>query len=1521
MEVIGPIRQSLADEHVIGVDPKLKPDQPGVWRRRINAFTGRAVSDKALTAEQDMRSGLQRLHGMTMTAGVVDGLAITTDGLSIGNKPDEAWLRLSPGLGLARSGEDVTVGSSRRIRLGEVQVVVPRAMADALRSGDDAADLSTPRSTSSSARATGLGRLADDEPLAVRLMPELPHTVAMPLAEAVSKPAATQLPRAAILVAQPVRATIVGRPRDDCPPDPRDDPYSDLQRIDGCRLLLYFWPAEMVAREGGSDYAMPPRNAALRNVLAYRVFDVERSLQGDEMHPWEAWGVPLALVGFADDWKLEFIDRSAVVRKGGAPRNRTAMVPKSGNPQLWQARIEQLVEHLGTMPDLDPKSLRRAFPRIPPAGVLPGTSFDPATRRQRFFPGGFAVTAIPIPRSDLEIAVRGAASLIPYNMAVADQVELLIPVPDQLYEPGLLQTAVVDPAFAEAIEEFEGNRARHLGRRELVRRRFDRLSESVSGKPQSWPEIGSPPSELIAAGLLAPLNVARTRRFAAGATTRVHGVTTQATLTIAAGDTIWFWLKVHDGKTLTGLSLRLASPTNVPGVAPGAPVFGPGVYWGEPAKLPLAFEVTGLAGRDQGDVPESGSWIRLEVLADKPWLPLQANLVGKRISGIEFGQAGGDVEYGAFGKTDAVGNEIVWLADEAPGSGVFTSSVNGDSTGGWPWADVPEPDRGEIPDFGTSRVAEGRLVGAVESLKKEWNQTFLADDMKRLEEVGLDSYLAEVEAKIAATNDAVDVGFIRARSDIYRVRQFMLGADSASRLVTSPSLADLALRDEGARATSEGINKFIETARKRTADEFDFEAVPGRQLPPPPPPSPPLNNSLFLARTMTNNVTMASLRAGAISFVSPAPAPAPTATIATFAPAAIAATPLTTISSFAAMSASSALTLFQPATVAPATSITANRISLAATAYVPRDVRAQRPVPGLVERTISVAERLKPSPAVQALEYAIASKAAVLQTLRSLMEPRTLISRIFGRPPGVPLGDLGVPGFAIRAGLPPSTQAPTLATLFEDQKFEDVGQRKYVDLDVMIEKSDNKHESSYFTAAVNAIDNAIALMRLVEGRIALYESLTDRVRELRDDILGLAGNASVLLRQIDTELEEARHDIATAQMLLEEETARVDALNARRTAILADHVGAIGYRRIRECDTRAPVPLQDILSGLAEQPLAACQREHPDTPDELKRYTALLADSPVKWFPRVAAEVERIDRMEAAAEALEYSRRLATATQALAQESRAIQAHYAHYAHYGAARFMGSALQALHAQQQALIQRRLAKAQIDIAAQVRSLSELHGYLHDIATLSDLSAGKHRYPKLTSMASAEIAGFAEIGGCLHAGFAEVPPVVRLAWAEILSEFDRPADLSNLAGLPRWGELPRQERKNLQALVDYLFSRIDRNNANARDFVNDLVRVAMLLAAHSPVSRMIPARLVQEAPARIGSRLVLTVDTREARKGMVALIRDGKDRLISKAVIDDIGDGQVGARIVSTFIQVSTIVPSMRIELTAQVKKVV
>ena len=1511
MEVVSPITHSLADEHVIGVSPALRPDQPGVWRRRINAFTGRAISDKALTAEQDMRSGLQRLHGLAMTSGIVSGMAVAADRLSLGAAPDKAALRIAPGLALARSGEDVTIHSTRRFDLGTVPVVVPTAMADALRTGAASAVLPTPAPAAESSQAAGFAGLSGDDPMALRLFPALPRTASMTLAEAIGKPAAADMPRVAILVAQPVRATIVGRPRDDCPPDPRDDPYSDLQRIDGCRLLLYFWPSEMTARTSGNDYSLPAPGPARRNQLAYRVFDVERSLQAGEAHPWEDWGVPLALIGFAEDWTLEFVDRSAVVRKGGAPLPRTPMVPKSGNPQLWQARIEQLVEHLAALPDFDSVTLRRSLPRIPPAAVLPGTSWDPLTRRQHFFPGGFAVQAIPIPQSNLELAVRGAASLIPYNMAVADQVELLIPVPDALYEPGLLQTAAVDPAFATAIAEFESNRAAGLSRRELVRRRYDRLMESVSGGAYAWPALSSPLAEINASGLPAPLNASRTRRMTAASAVKIHSVVTEASLSIAAGDTVWFWLYVHDGSKLKGLSLRLA--TGAP------PTFGPGVFWGDSTGLEIAAETAGHAGRRVADLPPEGQWTRLEVAADSAWLASGAGLAGNSIVGVEFAQSGGDIEYAAFGKTDANGNEVVWIADEAPGPGVFRTGNATSAPADWPWTDVAGRDPGDLPEFGTARAANSRLVSAVESFRRDWSQPFLAGDMARLDEVGLDAYLTEVRAKISATNDAIDIGFIRARSDIYRVRQFMLGADSASRLVTSPSLADLALRDEGARATSEGISKFIDAARSNKALGITFdtpEPSPTPSSTPSPAPAPTPVHSLgtfaFASTLMTNNVSLTSVMMESSTVASPpssTPADAPLRAMAVTPARATTFSPITTLQTTTALSIFqpkiATAQVVQPAALSLATPLLVDRISLATDRYVPKDVQAQRPLPGLVERTISVAERLKPSPAVQALEFAIASKGAVLQTLRALMKAGSATGA--SRSPGVPLGDLGVPGFAMKTS---TTPAPTLETLFADQ---DTAGGAYVDLDVMIEQSDSKHESDYFTAAVNAIDNAIALMRLVEGRISLYQSLADRIASVRDEVLGLASQAAALLRSIDSQVEEARHDIATAQMLLDEESARVTALNTRRTSILTDSVSAIGYRRVRECDPGTAAPMQDLLSGFAPSAVATCRGDHPDAPDDLKRYTALIGDAPAKWFPQIAAAVDRIDRLEAAKDALSHSLKLASVAPALAFATSAIPAAI------GPMRFLASALQAMQAQQQTLVARRLSTASFVLPIAAVSLSDVQAQIKETSALSDLAAGKHRNADLTAMAAAEISGFAQIGACLHAGFADVAPVIRLAWAEVLSEFDRPADLHSLAGLPQWGEVPRQQRKDLQNLVDFLFSRIDRGNAKATGYVNDLVRVAMLLAAHAPVSRLIPAKLISEAPARVGSLLTLAVDTRVARKGMVALIRDQGDRLISKAVIDDIGEGKVGARIVSNFMHVSTIVPTMRIELSPQINK--
>jgi hypothetical protein len=326
MEVTGPIQPSLQDEHVIAIDPPLKPDQPGIWRRRINAFTGRALSEKALTAEQDMRAGMQRLHGLSMTAGVVDGLTVMADIDALGAPPANAKLQLFAGIGVTRMGEDVSIGTTRQFALADIPIIVPvdvankltppppqtinpqalRVAATGAAASPDAEDavpkipqfkLARPMLSTGTARLNALRPIRalslpaerDGLPMAKRLLPAAPRQIYGTLGKALEMGAAAQMPRVGILVAQPIDATILGRQTGDCPPDPRDDPYSDLQRVDGTRLLLFMWPSEMSARNSGPDYSLPPIGSLRRNQLAYRVFDMERTFQVEEMHPWEEW--------------------------------------------------------------------------------------------------------------------------------------------------------------------------------------------------------------------------------------------------------------------------------------------------------------------------------------------------------------------------------------------------------------------------------------------------------------------------------------------------------------------------------------------------------------------------------------------------------------------------------------------------------------------------------------------------------------------------------------------------------------------------------------------------------------------------------------------------------------------------------------------------------------------------------------------------------------------------------------------------------------------------------------------------------------------------------------------------------------------------------------------------------------------------------------------------------------------------------------------------------------------------------
>lgn len=1452
MRIVSGIDVPLADEHVIGTDPKLAPSVPGHWRRRINPFTGRSLSDRALTAEQEVRAGMQRLRGQSVSAGVIGGLDVLAEPSALGAAPADAVLQVLPGSGLSRSGEDVIVATPRRIALAGLPVYARIDQLDAIAS-------------KAAAGGTGDGP-PDDDDGSGGLFPARPRRTGPTLGEVLAAPASADLPRAAVLVAEPVTAVLQANPRSLCPPDPRDDPYDDLQRIDGCRLSLYFWPSEMRARRAGEpDYALPLPGPARRNRIAYDIFALEALMAPDEGHPWEALGVPLAVIGFGQDWTLDFIDRGAALRLGGRPRPRTPLVPTGGTPLLWQARVSQFMEQLTALSDFRPAGFAASFRLLPPVGFLPAEMIDLSTRRQAIFPAGFSLSAAPVPLDQIDLAVDESAAMAPIALDVPDQVELLVPVPASVYEPGLLETATVDPAFPRALTRYVADRSDWLVRRELVRRRRDILRDAATGQRPAWPADDLPAAEANPyPDTRAPLTCTRVRRLvAAGGGRELVMLAAGSSLSISAGDTLYAWVRVVDAGGLGALGLRFGRDTWPDGDGD----FSAGVLWGDPASLPMAQGDGSIALRRQGPVPAAGQWVRLSVPADARWTASGAGLAGSVVNGIRLEQRGGTVDWGPVGRITADGMETVWIADDAPpGATLQLRNLDtGAAAAGWPQQAAGDISMVTEGDFGTVEAAGVRQAVAIRDLRARWPQAFLAADLGLLDEGGIDGFAADVGARLKATNDAIDLGFVRARADIYRVRQLMLGADAASRLVTSPALADLAVRDESARARSLDIAGYL-----KTAYQIDFTRDPAAPLDTRPRPA-----DAAAGHAAAGGAVLLQRATFSTQFLTMTTLAQPTFTLQRLDLPVARQTVQKSGASLMAISAAAAM-----------------HGSFA-------NVRDQLALPGLVERTATVAERLPPAPSVEAYNAALASKLTAINTLSGLLGTADT-----ARPRGIALADIQVPGYRWKGANPPP--APriqgSLADILADLAKAATAQ-EYEDQDVL-PASSARHEADYFGAAVRAIDNSIALMRLVEGRVSQYTALLADAQTARDDLVRYIAAADVRLRMIEPEVAEARHDVGVADALLAEEQARVDALNARRKATLAQHATVVMFRRPPCADRIDEIPISDASAALAPSPLVACLGAHDAVPEEIRGYVALFRGAPVAWFPALVGRVRLIDRLEAARAAMAAARARAAA---FADAPVVLPA--------ASGPMLAAVARTTSAQATVLARFRQATLQLDVGAiRAMDLSTLHVALVERGSLADLIAGDHNRPDLAHAAAVELQQLGQVAGCLYDAFGEALPAIRLGWAEILSEYDQPAPLADLGGLPRWGELPLELRRTQQGLVDYLFSRIDRSRDEAEAAMNELVRVCLLMASHAPVDRVIPTRLVAPVPARPGARLDLAVDIRLARIGQVALVRDAASAVIARAVVEDLADGVARARITQSFQPTVTIAAGVRIELS-------
>jgi hypothetical protein len=1090
-----------------------------------------------------------------------------------------------------------------------------------------------------------------------------------------------------ILVLQPVTVRRAGRfdPDDPCDVDETEAAFADEQDIDACQLVFLSWTDE--ALPVGSD-------DTFRNRVAYHLFRLEEQLPFGRVRAWEPEGVPLAAVGFGAGGAVAWVDRYSVVRAGGKAKARTPLIAGAGTAFLWQARLQQMADQLTDQRDTPIGDRIAAYDKLPPAGILPRDAVDLVARTSAFFPSDWAVRAVPLPLEQLDDVIARGAPLAPLRTDLGERVILIVPVPQSVYEPGLLVEEELSPVFDQRIDEFEEERDAARAVRKSIRRDYRALVRTVDGL----------------------------------------------------------------------------------------------------AKVPQYSDF------DAGTPPDPDALPDEQPAADGVENPLD--------QGGRFGVTGGP----AF--ADLTVTALTDLQKQL-------THVDGQSVA--------------HPVFSTNELSALSF--------------------------GLADFVTRMRDKLQRADDMLDLSFLKSHPNIYRIRQQLLGSMAATRLATSPVLASIA-KGDSAQAVSDDINRY-------------FLAIKG-QMPP-------------------GTTTQATVTKAAAPTRSVASTPAPRAAERQRLPLAEAiAAPLVSLAGGAA--------LRTIGTVSTGARLGRVGIELDEPQFVRRDPVVVPPTPtretvqfaapvagdGAYDfRTVSIAQRIEDPAAKEAKAYAVAARAEALDALAVLhaLEMNVDDIPVFGVPE---FNDKDEPSFQT-TGLVKRSMVR-----FKVIKAEGIARRILRDPAPV-----DADEAKFFSEAVLVIEHTIATLRAIEGLVASYRVDLATCERVLGELIEARERAASRLAGLDAGITEARHKVASARGLRADEVQRLAAVNERRAAVLREHVPFLAYSRPHFVDPRVGTPVIHLNPGQFAPPVPACLAAHDDVPSEIEEMVQLLRESPVAWFTDVPRLLEKLDRVEL----LHGTLQGAKARAAQLRDASKVPGRFV--ARDDAGRF-GPAIARVTALQQSVVaQYRLQVAVLDLARFAgRGWRDTREEAVDILSLGDLIESNHGRSVVTDAAAAELRQITRIAGCFHAQVSQVLPVIRLEWAERLSRIDAGVDLRNLTVLPRWGELDFVFRRELQALADWLYGRIAPNQPNGVAWMNDLLRVCVLLASHSPVNQVIAGRVAASTRATPGRTVPIAIDPGKIRLGMKVLFYR-QDQVVAHGVVEDLIGGQARARIAESLVTNATL----------------
>lgn len=1463
-----PIEPPVEGEQLAAVVPKPSLVVDAGWRRRLNLFAGRSLSDVALQLEQGWRAGHLSSAGQRVSYGVVSGLEIGLE-----ERDGQLFLDLGTGLGITASGEDVVVPQALRVAVEDLWIYLPVSgvpaepeapvppprppILDLPRPGLPAGPGGPPGGIGRSPRvlaptlrdtdAESLPRATPAPSLPLRPPPLPPYALRGPLRSL--REQGVPLPRVVIAVLEPTTAEVYGArdALDPCEQDPRDEAFADWQLIDGCRLVLYAWPW---AR-------LPGDSPTRRNEIAYTVFEMEERRAPGEVHPWERVGVAVGLLDLgrpaagSQPAVPPFLDSHAVVRDGGRPRRRTVLLDGVGSVFLWQARIQQFAEQLAEVDwnTARPEEVFRQIRFFPPAGLLPKKTVDLEKYRTPIFPLYYDTEAVPVPLEQLEAVLDASAALEPFDTTAADHLRVLVPVPQALYEPRLLHEEEVGQEFEAAIGEFSSRRHDRLLRREDVRRKAEALVYALTAGPKHYPDPREDPARLETELASDPYPSPGARVHLAEHAEGLHQHHFRdATdlLAVGAGEALFAYLYLDPGD----LPLQVMLQWNLAGS------WEHRAYWGQNK---IGWGQDGQASRKkQADkLPDAGKWVRLRVPA------ADVGLEKKELNGMAFTLFGGRALWGRAGKLvpdseTGEEKEVVWLEGSLPAGAVAHGAQDG-----WRWIPFDQDFQLEPKEdqFGTQpRLGRPRAVAALDRVREVLNGApFTAEERALLDSRGLQGFIEELDTRIRQADDRVDFGFLRVQTDMYRLRQLMLGEGAATRLATTPALAQI-IKSESALTVREKLLDYLGTV-KGTGAETSVSPTPTSA------PAGPGTRSAVVGGTGTfhraafgfgsMNVILESAVEGIAPRVQVADPTPPTATQAAIRESVV-----------------------QP-------------VFMKARPALLQEVLLGSPIVGEAYdfRTVTVAERLRSPLANEARSFSVATKYEIVTSIAKLP---------------LNLANVEIPGLITVEGTEVKLKngLPVRQTLTFDQAH---GEGKPgFDLLILGEPSpQNGDEAAFFSAGVDILDSAIATLRNVEGRIQEYRNALQLCREALGEVTERAREADRRLKTIEDELAEARHDVAVARALLADEARRVEEVNRRRKLILRDDVHFLAYHRPRVAHGYLDAPARPLDPAYVESPVPACLAEQAEAPPELRAMVELLREAPIRWFRRAPELLRALDGVGVMLGTIRNAKIRAERSPAPGMLEQP----------QGAGRGLLSASlgRTFGAQQRVVAQHRLRTAKLDLSRiadlswqRAQALAEQH------LSLGDLIDASHGRTSVDRGAAGELDDVLRVATCLYARFSEVSPRIRLEWAEQLSEHDEGVNLRNLYSLPRWGEVEYLDRREMQSLADWLYGRVEPQQPEAVAMTGDLIRVCLLLASHAPVGQILAAAAPKQTTARVGETVELAVDLSRVRVGMPVLVYDRESRPVH-AVVEDLAGGVAVSRIVQAAAGAVTIPQGARAQL--------